>query len=326
MATIAPAYVLTVGEEYDPVLINAIFNALTIGAIIGADIAAGTITGSNIDSGTITGSNIAAATIEGTNILADSIGSSHIASNTISADHLMTDSVTSTKILAGAVTSDKVYAGAITADKISVDSLDAISANLGEVTSGIVTASIVRTSANPGVNRVIMDNSGLRGYDTSLGLTFNIYTDGTPPLFSSGIINNCTIINSTMISNDFKTSSELPWVEMTDSGVAYRFTGGGDLYGTGVYGTATYGAGVAAYYGNPSKPILSIEEELAYADIHLINRASNPTGAALIGDLAVVASQLQICRTAGTPGSYSPVSDPVGNLTIKAGYKLILDG
>ena len=317
MSTTTVPYTLTVGEPYDPVLINAIFAALTIGAIIGSDIA----------SGTITGSNIAAATIEGSNIVANAIGASHIASNTISADHIMSDAITSTKILAGAVTTEKIYAGAVTADKMSVDELSAISANMGEVTSGTVTANTVRTSADPGVNRVIMDSAGLRGYDDVFGLTFRLPTDGSAPLFSSGTIIEATIIESHIISNDFKTSSELPWVEMTDSGLAFRFNEGGDVYGTGLYDTATYGAGVAAYFGNSAKPVLSVEEELSFADIRLPDRSAVPAGACVIGDFICKDNWLQRCIAPGTGAAadWRPFYYSEDGFMIKAGQKLIFD-
>lgn len=319
MATVTPSYTLTAGEPYDAILLNAIFAALTIGAIVGADIAAATITGANI----------ASATIEGANIKADAIGASHIASNTISADHIMSDAVIATKIKAGAVTSDKIYAGAVTADKLTVTELSAISANLGQVTSGIVTAAVVRTSASPSVSRVIMDEAGLRGYDDTLGLTFRIPTDGTAPIFASGVIQSATIIDTTIISNDFKTSSELPWVEMTDSGLAFRFTGAGDVYGTGLYDTATYGAGVAAYFGNSAKPVLCIEEELDYADIRLLNRSSVPSGACLVGDIIAKGADINICRGAGTGAgaTWHVVGErPQNDITLVAGKRLIFDG
>lgn len=294
MATVTPAYTLTVGEPYDPVLINAIFSALTIGAILGSEIATGTITGSNIASSTITGSNITA----------DAIGASHIASNTISADKIQSDAVTATKIQAGAVTADKIYAGAVTADKMSVTSLAAISANLGEVTSGTITAGTVRTSASPGTNRVIMDAAGLRGYDNTLGQVFNIYTDGTPPLFANGTIQSATIIDTTIISNDFKTSNTLPWIEIDDDGISFREGGTDSLYGTATYSTdesgGVYGPTQAGFIFNDGKPLFSVEKERDYADIHLYNRTASPAGACTIGDMVFVDGRLKICDTAGT--------------------------
>lgn len=316
MATVSPAYTLTVGEPYDPVLINAIFGALVLGAIVGSDIA----------TQTIEGSNIATNTIEGANIMANTIGASHIASNTISADHLMTDSVTATKVLAGSITADKIATGTITAEKMNITSLSSLSANLGEVTAGTLTAPTIQTSANPGVSRVLMNSSGITGYSSTLGQVFRLPTDGNAPTFASGIIESCTIIDSTMISNDFKTSDVLPWIELSTTGVAYRESGSGGLYGTAVYGTGTYGAGVTAYYANSSKPILSIELERTLADIRLFNRTENATGAAELADLIAVDGGLKICTSAGTPGTYTALFQGDRDNVLKAGKKLIFDG
>lgn len=372
MATTTVPYTLTVGEPYDPVLINAIFSALTIGAIIGSDIA----------TGTITGSNIASATIEGSNIIANAIGSSHIASNTISADHIQSDAITATKIKSGAVTTDKIYAGAITADKMSVTSLSSISANLGEVTAGTLTAPTIQTSANPAVSRVLMTGAGITGYSATLGQTFRLPVDGSAPQFVNGTIESCTIIDSTMISNDFKTSNVLPWVELATTGVAYRESGSGGLYGTAVYvkdegewatstdyhvgdyigndgthydctvahtsgastepgtgadwatkwqvSTSTYGAGVTGYYGNSSKPLLSVEKERTYADIHMYNRSSSvPSGASTVGDLCVIDGELRICVSPGTGAgaTWTVIGErPKHDITLVAGQKLIFDG
>lgn len=330
MSTVTVSESLIVGEEYDPILLNAIFRALTIGAIIGADIVTATILGSNIASATITGTNIAAATISGSNIMADAIGASHIASNTISADEIQTDAITTTKILAGAVTTDKIYAGAITADKISVTTLAAISADLGEVTAGTLTAPTIRTSADPAVNRVIMDSGGIRGYSTTLGQTFSLPTDGSAPIFARGLIQSATIIDTTIVSNDFKSASILPWLEISASGVSFRESGTDSLYGTAVYGTDIYGPTQAGFLFNSAKPILYIEKERTLADIHLYNRASAvPTGACEVGDLCVIGGELNICTGAGTGigATWVHVGEkPIHDIVLIAGKKLIFDG
>jgi len=170
-----------------------------------------------------------------------------------------------------------------------------------------LTAPIIQTNDNPGTDRVVIDSSGIRGYDDVLGTTFVLPTDGTAPIFANGTIQSATIIETTIISNDFKTSSELPWVEITDSGLAYRENTQGAVYGTGLYGTATYGSGVAGYVGKSDLPFVSIDQERALSDIRLYNRTSDPSGAALIGDLMVKSGILYICTTAGTPGTYTKV-------------------
>jgi hypothetical protein len=51
---------------------------------------------------------------------------------------------------------------------------------------------IIKTGLSVGLGStgVIMDTAGLRGYDSVLGLTFELPTDGGAPTFSSGIINS----------------------------------------------------------------------------------------------------------------------------------------
>jgi len=183
----------------------------------------------------------------------------------------------------------------------AVDSLGYMRATLTELT-----APIIQTNASPGTDRVVINSSGIHGYDDVLGATFVLPTDGSAPIFANGIIQSATIIDTSLISNDFKTSSELPWIEMTDSGIAYRETNSVGQYGSGVqYGDGTlYGVGVSAYYGNSAKPVLSIEAERTFADIHLYARAAVPSGASTVGDLIVKSGALQLCTTSGTPGTY----------------------
>ena len=380
MATITPTYSIKAGDPYDPILINAIFNALVISAIIGADIATGAVDSTQIADAAITSDKIIADAIISSKIAADAINATHIASNTISADDIQSDAVTTTKLLAGAITADKIaalaittakleaesvttpkiaadaidaskiaanaietdginadaitavkiassavttnklYAGAVTSDKISVAELAAISAALGEVTSGTVTAGIIRTSANPAISRVLIDSDGLIGYDATLGQTFKLPTDGSAPVFASGQIMSATIIDTTIVSNDFKTSSELPWVEMTDSGFAYRENAQGGLYGTALYGTDTYGSGVAGYVGKSDQPFVSIEQDRAYSDVRFYNRSGHSSGASAVGDVECVSDKLYLCTTAGTPGTFIELT--LGDATAKANVAL----
>ena len=169
-----------------------------------------------------------------------------------------------------------------------------------------ITGSIIQTSADPGADRVVINSAGLHGYDASLGLTFRLPTDGSAPLFSSGYIQSATIVDTTMISNEFYTASELPWLEMTATGMAYRETVATGKYGSGVqYGDGTfYGVGVTAYYANPSYPVLSVQAERTLADLRLYNRSSVPSGASVIGDFCFKSNRPIFCTTAGTPGTY----------------------
>ena len=53
--------------------------------------------------------------------------------------------------------------------------------------------------------------------------------------------------------------------------------------------------------------IQNMESEQTIADIHYYPRTSNPSGAANIGDTAVVLGKLMICTAAGTPGTWQIV-------------------
>ena len=94
---------------------------------------------------------------------------------------------------------------------------------------------------------------------------------------------------------------------MTDSGVAFRETLGGALYGDGSeYGDGTtYGVGVTAYLFNSAKPSLSIEAERTFADIRLYNRSADlPSSLSKVGDIICVSAVPKFCTVEGEPGTY----------------------
>lgn len=71
-----------------------------------------------------------------------------IVANAISADKLAVNSVTAAAIVANAITTAALQAGAVTADKIAVASLSAITANLGTITAGVITAAGANAATN----------------------------------------------------------------------------------------------------------------------------------------------------------------------------------
>jgi len=84
---------------------------------------------------------------------------------------------------------------------------------------------IIKTAATVGVGStgVIMDTSGLRGYDSVLGLVFNLPTNGSAPTFSSGIINN-TIFNINT-NSVIRTSATVGDGTVNSAGVLVNSTG-----------------------------------------------------------------------------------------------------
>lgn len=156
--------------------------------ITSANIAASTITASNIAASTITASQIAANTITAGQIAANTITASQIAANTITASQIAANTITASQIASGTITATQISASAgITATMLSVTSLAAISANLGSIVSGTITGAVIQTSATvTSTGGVIIDSSGLRGYNSSGAQTLN-FTPSTATITGSTI-------------------------------------------------------------------------------------------------------------------------------------------
>ena len=109
-------------------------------------------------------------------------------------------------------------------------SLNATSGTIGGFTIGAseMYGGIIKTAATveAGSTGVIMDTNGLRGYDSVLGNTFNLPTDGSSPTFASGIINS-TIFN-VQSGAVIRTSSTVGDGSANSAGILINNTG---LYG-----------------------------------------------------------------------------------------------
>jgi hypothetical protein len=87
------------------------------------------------------------------------------------------------------------------------------------------TTGIIKTGATVGIgsNGVIMDIAGLRGYDSVLGLTFNLPTDGSAPTFASGVINYTTFnVNTNAV---IRTSATVGDGTVSSAGILMNDTG-----------------------------------------------------------------------------------------------------
>ena len=87
---------------------------------------------------------------------------------------------------------------------------------------------IIKTAATvaAGSSGVIMDTAGLRGYDSVLGNTFNLPTNGSAPTFASGIINSTIFnINTNAV---LRTSTTVGDGTVNSAGILINNTG---LYG-----------------------------------------------------------------------------------------------
>lgn len=122
----------------------------------------------------------------------------------------------------------------ITTNPFAVSSAGALRANSGiiggfTITSTALYGGIIKTATTVGVGTtgVIMDTAGLRGYDSVLGNTFNLPTDGSAPTFASGIINYTTFnINTNAV---IRTSATVGDGTVNSAGILINNTG---LYAT----------------------------------------------------------------------------------------------
>lgn len=144
---------------------------ITAGAVVAGKIAANAVTATEIAAGSITAIKIAANTITANELAANSIVAGKIAAGAISTTELAVGSVSQTRIADGAIVSAKIaasqilgshiLAGTITADKITViGGLSALSADLGTMTAGTITAS-AQIDVGVSENRVRITTSGL---------------------------------------------------------------------------------------------------------------------------------------------------------------------
>lgn len=117
-------------------------------------------------------------------VAANAITAGTIAANAITAGTIQAGAVNTTELAAGAVNTDKLAAGAVTAQKITVASLAAISADLGTITAGSLTASSSVTVGS-GTAAVSLTTSGLTIASNKVSLA----GDGTNPwirMYGSG--------------------------------------------------------------------------------------------------------------------------------------------
>lgn len=167
---------------------------LSAGSITAETIAAGAITTGHLAAGSITASTIQAGTITADQIAAGSITADVIAASAIQTNHLAAGSVTAQIIQANAITAEHVQADSITATHIATDSITANEIRAGEVNATHITASTLQTlwtqsalitgseirgarfvtSLTDANMRVDIQPSGMKGYNASGELTFDI--------------------------------------------------------------------------------------------------------------------------------------------------------
>jgi len=155
-----------IGEIIAGQIANAAITSdkIAAGAVIAGKIFADAVTANTIAAGAVIADKIATNAVTSDKVLANAIIAGKIAADAVGANQIIAGSVTTAKIDAGAVTAnqiaanavtaDKIIAGAVTAGKIDVANLQAISANLGTISTGTL-----KTDSGTG-NRVEISSAG----------------------------------------------------------------------------------------------------------------------------------------------------------------------
>lgn len=101
-------------------------------------------------------------------------------------------------------------------------------------------------------------------------------------------------------SNSVQANSELVFIKQEHASSA-----GGGL---SVFNAGT-GNGLTLDQNGDGRALVIDTASTTIAPIRITSLASNPTGAHIVGDIAVVAGKLVICTVAGTPGTWTVVGD-----------------
>jgi hypothetical protein len=151
------------------------------------------------------------------------------------------------------------------------------------------------------------------------GAYFQYTTAGGVELFGNATITGgtltattidaATITGAEITGSTLKTAASGQRTEITSDGIALVSSGTSGKYGGFKYGASVkYGSGVRAWINNTGKNVpFYCSAATSYGDFHYVNRASDPTGAAEVGDTCCVGGVIKACTVAGTPGTWTAV-------------------
>jgi hypothetical protein len=165
--------------------------------------------------------------------------------------------------------------------------------------SGIYACEANQLLANANIRINNFGNGYFKGSINASSITSTDITGGsiTGAIITGGMIRTAATGQRTEIVNE--------GIKLVSSETAAAYGDSDFTYGN----TARkYGTGVLGYINNSVYKVpFYVRSEQNVADIHLVNRSSEPTGAAEVGDLCVVNALLKICIQAGTPGGWVTV-------------------
>lgn len=149
---------------------------LISGAVTADKIGAYAVTADKIQSGSVTTDKLSANAVTAEKLAAESVTADKIISGAITTEKIAANAVTAGKIGASAVLAENIAAGAVTAGKIKVDSLSAITANVGSLKGGTITGTtliggtIIGSTIRNANNTFTVDSNGnVKGINITAG-------------------------------------------------------------------------------------------------------------------------------------------------------------
>lgn len=147
-------------------------NAITTPKLVANSVVAGKIAANAVTAGTIAANAVTAGTIQ-----AGAVSTNELAAGAVNAGKIAANTITAGQIAANTITAGQIAAGTITADRLTISSLSSISANIGTITSGSLTAS-ASINVGSGTGQVSISTAGLL---IGSGSRINFAGDGTNP-------------------------------------------------------------------------------------------------------------------------------------------------
>ena len=191
-------------------------------------------------------------------------------------------------------TSGEMGGWTIAASKLSAGQVDIDAANK-------------RIRVYSGENYIELSQNGLIGFSSTLGEVLNIPIDGSAPTFSSGVIKDA--IHQLYTTGVIQTAASGRRILINSNGIQLLTGATTGKWGSFKWGDGTkYGSGAIMKLHNRTNEVpLEFLTEQNVGDIHFVDRFSDPTGEAKIGDVVCVNGQLKLATVAGTPGTWEAV-------------------
>lgn len=202
------------------------------------------------------------------------------------------------------INGEMVVDGTIYANAIGVDTLSAISANIGTITAGVLQSET--WSENQGMQIHLSDGTIKCGGSNNPNFSWEdgeAFIRGTVQVEEGGVISSAFEISGTGYMRS-KQGSDYPYLEFSNSGLQLKTSDTGGTYGDFELGVDKLGYGAVVWLMNDDLQVPWYEckepqdqDSNDMASIHFYDRSADPVGGTYEqGDIAMVTGLMKIFR------------------------------